>query len=61
MGSVQLYWWRKTLGGPMCIISGTSRHLSKTTNVSKAGWIASEHERIESPSQDSKPTVVRGK
>ena len=29
----QLYWWKKTSGAPSCIISDTSRHLSRTTNV----------------------------
>jgi hypothetical protein len=28
----QLYWWRKTSGALPCIISGTNRHLSRTTN-----------------------------
>jgi hypothetical protein len=38
----QLYWWRKTSGALLCIIWGTSRHLSRTTNV-PATWRASSH------------------
>jgi hypothetical protein len=33
MATFQLYWWRKTSGTPLYIISGTNRHLSRTTNI----------------------------
>ena len=47
MATFQLYWWRKTSGAPLCIISGMSRHLSRTTDVPSASWIASLHEKSE--------------
>jgi hypothetical protein len=45
----QLYWWRKISGALLCIISGTEGHLNITTDVPLASWIASSHERTESP------------
>ena len=36
LATFQLYWWRKTLGAPPCIISGTNWHLSRTNNVQLA-------------------------
>ena len=39
-------WWRKTSCVRLCIISGTSRHLSKNTDILLASWIASSHERM---------------
>jgi hypothetical protein len=55
MTTFQLYWWRKTSGALPCIISGTNGHLSRTTDVLLASWIASSHERIQSPCLDSNP------
>jgi hypothetical protein len=37
----QLYWWRKTLGALLWIISGTSGHLSGTTDILLASLIVS--------------------
>ena len=34
MATFKLYLWRKTSGVPLCIISGTSGHLSRTTRCS---------------------------
>jgi hypothetical protein len=42
----QLYWWRKTPGAPPGIISGTSGHLGRTTDIPLASWMASSHERF---------------
>jgi hypothetical protein len=55
MATFQLYWWRKTSGTLPCIILGTNGQLSRTTNVPYASWIASSHERIQSPCRDSNP------
>jgi hypothetical protein len=34
LATFQLIWWSKTSGALRCIISGTNRHLSRTTDVS---------------------------
>jgi hypothetical protein len=51
----QLHWRRKTSGTHSCIISGTNRHLSRTTDIPYASWIAFSHEKIQSPWQDLNP------
>ena len=33
VATFQLYWWKKTSGTSQYIFSGTSRHLSRTTNI----------------------------
>jgi hypothetical protein len=55
IATFQLYWWRRTSGALLCIISGTNGHLSRTTDVPQASWKASSHERIQSPCRDSNP------
>jgi hypothetical protein len=40
---------KKSSGVPPCIISGTNGHLSRTTDVLQANWIALSHECIQSP------------
>ena len=48
MATFQLYWCRKTSCASLCIISGTSGHLSRPTDVSYASTsIASLHKRIQ--------------
>ena len=60
IATINLYWWRKISGAPLCIISGTSRHPSRTTDVPQARCIASSHERIQSL-MGFELTVLRGK
>jgi hypothetical protein len=55
IATFQLYWCRKISGALPCIISGTNGHLSRTTDVPLASWIASSHERIQSPCRNSNP------
>ena len=45
---LQLSLVEKTSGAPLRIISGTSWHPRRATNVSLANWVASSHERIKS-------------
>jgi hypothetical protein len=52
MATFQFYWWRKTSGGLLYIISGRNRHLSKTTDVLLASWITSLYERIQNPCRE---------
>ena len=40
MPTLQLYRWSKASGVPQCIILGTSGHLSRTTDITHASWIA---------------------
>ena len=46
MAIFQLHWWRTTSAAPPCIISGTSGHLSRTTEVPWARKIDSSHEKV---------------
>ena len=59
MESFHIYWWRKTLGS-LYIISGTSGHLSRTTDILLAIWTTSSYERNQSPCWDLTPTADRG-
>ena len=44
-----------TCGVPPYVISGTNGHVSRTNDVPSASWIASSHERIQSPWRHSNP------
>jgi hypothetical protein len=45
MVTFQLYWWMKTSGAPLYIISGTNGHLSRTTDIPLTSWTAFSHEK----------------
>jgi hypothetical protein len=43
----QFYWWTKTPGAPLCIISGTKcGHPSRTTDIQYTRLVASSHDGI---------------
>jgi hypothetical protein len=43
--TLKLSWWKKTFGVPPYIISVRSGHLSRTTDIPSASWIASSQRK----------------
>ena len=58
MVTFQLYWWRMTSSGPPCIISGMSRHLSRTNGVPYASFLTWKNPMS---LEGFKPSAVKGK
>jgi hypothetical protein len=55
IATFKLYWWQKTLGTPLCIISDTKGHPNRTIDVPKERWIILLHDRIQGPKRDLNP------